>query len=211
MTIRPNAKVRDAILILLIAAFSASCGASRPIKYYALNVPEEPAQNPSSQYPISLLVARVTAAHLYRDDRLVYRASELELGTYEYQRWSEPPVDMIQDSLIAALRATKQYRSVDPVASNMRGDYIVRARLDALDEVDKPQLAARFSLRLELYDPKSAEMLWSDSYTHDQAVQGKKVVDVVGALDANVKAGMEQLAATLGRYFASRPPAGPGR
>jgi ABC-type uncharacterized transport system auxiliary subunit len=206
MTIRPNAKVRDALLIVLIAVFSASCGASRPIKYYALDVPKEPSQNPSPQYPVSLLVARVTAGHLYRDDRLVYRASEFELGTYAYQRWTEPPVDMIQESLVAALRATKQYRSVDPIASNIRGDYVVRARLDALDEVDKPRLAARFSLRLELYDLKSDEVLWSDSYTHDQAVQGKKVVDVIAALDANVKAGTEQLAASLGRYFASRPP-----
>lgn len=207
MTIRPNTKLRDVLLMLLIAVFSASCGASRPIKYYALNVPPEPAQDPSSQYPVSLLVTRVVAGHLYRDDRLVYRTSEFELGAYEYQRWSEPAVDMIQQSLIAALRATKQYRSVDPIASNMRGDYIVRTHLDALDEIDKPQLTARFSLRMELYDPKSAQVLWSDSYAHDQPVQGKNVVDVVAALDANVKAGMEQLAGNLGRYFASRPTA----
>ncbi len=211
MTPQSKTKVRDALLISLIAIFSASCGASRPIKYYALDIPKEPAQDPSSQIPISLLVARVTASHLYREDRLVYRASELELGTYEYQRWSEPAVDMIQEDLIATLRAAKQYRSVDPVASNMRGDYIVRARLDALDEVDKPQLAARFSLRLELYDPKSGEVLWSDSYEHDQPVQGKNVVDVVAGLDANVKAGLEQLTASLGRYFADHPPAAPAR
>lgn len=205
MTIRPNAKARDGLLILLIAVFSASCGASRPIKYYALDVRGEPSQNPPSQFPVSLLVARVTAGHLYRDDRLVYRVNELELGTYEYQRWSEPPVDMIQESLVAVLRGTQQYRSVDPVASNMRGDYVVRARLDALDEIDKPRLGARFSLRLELYDPKSAEVLWSDSYAHDQPVQSKQVIDVVGALDANVKAGMRQLTSDLGRYFANRP------
>ena len=72
-------------------------------------------------------------------------------------------------------------------------------------EIDKPRLGARFSLRLELYDPKSAEVLWSDSYAHDQPVQSKQVIDVVGALDANVKAGMRQLTSDLGRYFANRP------
>ena len=208
MTARPNVKVRDALVILLMAVFSASCGASRPIKYYQLDTPKEPARDASSQSDVALLVARVTAGHLYRDERLVYRASELELGTYEYQRWSEAPVDMIQESLIATLRATKQYRSVDAVASNLRGDYIVRARLDAFDEIDKPQLAARFSLRLEVYDPKSAEVLWSDSYTHDEAVQGKKVINVVEALDENVKEGMEQLAKNLGNYFSRRPAGG---
>ena len=192
-------------MIFLIAGFSASCGSSRPIKFYALTVPAETPQTASPQFPIAIRVARVTAGHLYRDERLVYRTAGVELGTYEYQRWSEPPVDMIQDTLIAALRATKEYQSVDPVASNGTGAYIVRARLDALDEVDQPRLAARFSLRLELYDPKTAAVLWSDSYTHDEAVQGKEVVDVVKALDANVAAGTQQLAENLGRYFGSRP------
>ncbi len=117
---------------------SAACGASRPIKYYALDVSREPAQTPAPALPVSIAVARVTAAHLYRDDRLVYGTNALELGTYEYERWSEPPVDMIQDSIVSSLRATKQYRSVSPVASNLQSDYILRAHLDALDEVDKP-------------------------------------------------------------------------
>jgi ABC-type uncharacterized transport system auxiliary subunit len=205
MTLRMNSRVREILLVLIVAGFCASCGTSRPIKYYELDVPNTPVEDAVSTLPISLIVARVTADHLYRDERLVYRASDVQLGTYEYQRWSEAPVDMIQQSLISALRATKQYRSVAAIASNLHGDYIVRARLDALDEVDKPQLAARFSLELELYDPKSASVVWSDSYTHDEPVRGKSVVDVVRALNDNVRTGTETLAGNLGRYFASHP------
>lgn len=200
--------IREILLILMIAGFSASCGSSRPIKYYELDVPAAPTQDAAPTLPVSLIVARVTGDHLYHDERLVYRASELQLGTYEYQRWSEPPVDMIQESLISALRATKQYRSVAAIASNLRGDYIVRAHLDALDEVDKPQLAARFALQLELYDPKSASIVWSDSYTRDEPVSGKNVVDVVKALNDNVRAGTQTLAENLSRYFASHPAQG---
>lgn len=201
-----NTKIRDVLLILVAAGISASCGASHPIKFYALTAPAAAPQAAAAQFPIAILVGRVTGGHVYRDERLVYRTAGVELGTYEYQRWSEPPVDMIQDSLISALRATKQYRSVDPVAGYGSGQYIVRARLEALDEVDQPRLAARFSIHLELYDPKSAEVLWSDSYTHDEPVQGKEVVDVVKALDANVTTGMQQFAANLSNYFASHPP-----
>jgi ABC-type uncharacterized transport system auxiliary subunit len=201
-----NAKIRDVLLIALLAGFCASCGASHPMKFYALSAPAEAPQAASPQFPTAILVARVTAGHLYRDERLVYRTAGVELGTYEYQRWSEPPVDMIQDSLISALRATNQYRSVDPVASNGSGQYIVRAHLEALDELDQPQLSARFSIHFELYDPKSAQVLWSDSYAHDEPVQGKEVVDVVKALDANVTTGMQQLATNLSNYFASHPP-----
>jgi len=209
MILRMSTRAREILVILIAAGFSASCGTSRPIKYYELDLPDAPAApaaDATPALPISLLVARVTAGHLYRDERLVYRASELELGTYEYQRWSEPPVDMVQESLISALRATKEYGSVAAVASNLRGDYIVRAHLDALDEVDKPQLAGRFSLDVELYDPKSASIVWSDSYTHDEPVGGKNVVDVVKALNDNVRTGTQTLAHSLGRYLANHPP-----
>ena len=195
-----------AVAVVLMAAMASACGSSRPVKYYALEVPQPPAQSAAAQFPVSLLVARITSSHLYRDDRLVYGVSAEELGTYEYERWSEPPVDMIQDSLIASLRATQRFRSVAAVSSSLRGDYLLRAHLNALDEIDKPQLAARFSIELELYDPRAAATVWSDSYSHDEPVNGKKVADVVAALDQNVKTGMNQLAGDLGQYFASRPP-----
>jgi cholesterol transport system auxiliary component len=200
-------RIRDVALILVAVGFAAGCGASRPVKYFALEVPETAtvAQSSAAQYPVSLLVTRVAATHLYRDDRLVYGINAEELGTYEYARWAEPPVDMIQDSLIASLRSTKQFRSVSAVASNLRGDYLVRAHLQALDEVEQPQLAARFAMEIDLYDPKSGATVWSDSYSHDQPVQGKKVEDVVAALDQNVKTGMNQLASNLTQYFASHP------
>ena len=200
-------RIRDAALILLAAGFAWGCGASRPVKYFALEVPQTPAvaQSAAAQFPVTLLVARVASTHLYRDDRLVYGISPEELGTYEYARWAEPPVDMIQDSLIASLRSVKQFRSVSAVASNLRGDYLLRPRLEALDEIDQPKLAARFAMQLDLYDPKSAATVWSDSYSHDEPVQGKKVEDVIAALDQNVKTGMNQLASDLGQYFANHP------
>ena len=87
-----------------------------------------------------------------------------------------------------------------------RGDYIVRGHLYALDEVDGPALAARFSFQIELFDPKTSATIWSDSYTHDEPVAGKKVSDVVEALDRNVSAGLTQLTAHLAQYFADHPP-----
>jgi ABC-type uncharacterized transport system auxiliary subunit len=198
-------RLRQIMMVVFAAGISVACGASRPVKYYTLDVTPQPAEAAAPQFPIALLVARVASTHLYRDDRVVYSVSAEQLGTYEYERWSEPPVDMIQDSLIEALRSTKQYQSVEPVASNLRGNYLVRTRLGALDEIDKPQLAARFSIELELYDAKSGATVWSDSYTHDEPVAGKKVPDVIAALDQNVKAGTSKLATDLGQYFASQP------
>lgn len=201
-------QVQQALLIILAAGITAACGASRPVKYYVLDTGTAAAPVPDSspaRFPIRLLVGRVTASHLYRDDRLVYGSGPVQLGTYEYERWAEPPAGMIQDMLARSLQSTGAYRSVSDLRSNARGDYIVRGELNALDEVEGPTLAARFSFQIELFDPKANATIWSDSYTHDEPVTGKKVSDVVEALDRNVSAGLAQLTSHLGQYFAAHP------
>jgi ABC-type uncharacterized transport system auxiliary subunit len=203
-------RVCQTALLFAATAILSACSASRPVKYYVLDIPSLPSQEP--QFPISLAVGRVTTNELYRADRLVYGSGPVELGTYEYERWAEAPADMVQDVLIASLRSTRQYRSVSRISSSMRGtgDYIVRGRLLGLYEVDnKPKMEARFSVQIELFDPKSGMTVWNDSYSHDEPIEGKKVPDVVEALDKNVREGMQQLTEGLGRYFATHPPQQP--
>ena len=200
------------LVLLAIAGICSGCGASRPVKYYVLDAQAgqpAPMTKSSAKYPVTILVARIASSHLYHDDRLVYGSGPVQLGTYEYQRWAEPPTEMVQDALISSLRSTGQYRSVSAIGSNLRGEYVLRGRLYALDEVDKPEIAARFSIELELFDTKTGATLWTNSYSHDASVTGKTVPDVVQALDQNVRAGLNQLAASLAEYFASHPPQSP--
>lgn len=195
----------------LLAMLTVSCGSTRPAKYYELQAPAAPAVA-ANPYPISLLVGRITAPHLFRDDRLVYSSGPEQLGAYAYHRWAEPPDDMIEAMLIEALRASGQYRSVERVSSNARGDYILRGRLISLEEVDKPALAARFALELDLFYPKTGTTVWSQLYSHDEPVtssNGKKkkvdVAEVIDALNRNVQQGLAQLATALGQFFANHP------
>jgi ABC-type uncharacterized transport system auxiliary subunit len=202
-------RIRETALVVAITGLLSACGASRAVKYYILDI--DVPQNASGQpLPVTLLVGRITTTHLYRDDRLVFGSGPVELGTYEYERWAETPADMIQDILVSSLRSTGQYRSVSKMASTLRADYIVRGRLFALYEVDnKPKLSGRFSVELELFDPKAGNTVWTDSYSHEEPVSGKKVQDVVEALDKTVRAGMQQLTANMGQYIASHPPQQP--
>ncbi|HTV57778.1 MAG TPA: ABC-type transport auxiliary lipoprotein family protein [Verrucomicrobiae bacterium] len=200
-----------AAAILFLAGFYASCGAARPVKYYTLSLPPAPANNASSQFPITLLVGRLDASLLYRTDRLAYGSGPVELGLYEDHRWASTPVDMVQDLLISSLRSTGDFRSVSRLGSAVRGDYIIRGHLYSLYEVDKPELVGRFSVQIELYDPKSRSVLWSGTYTHDEPAKGNTVADVIEALNLNVSQGLHELAAQLGQYFAAHPPAPPSQ
>ncbi len=196
------------ITSLLLAIVVAGCGAPRPVKYYVIDPNLVPATSATAaQIPVALLVGRFACSTLYRDDRLVYGSGPVELGTYEYDRWAEPPVDMVRDLLIADLRNSGQFRSVSRVSTNVRGDYIVRGHLIAMYGVDKPALVARFSLELELFDPATRAIVWTQTYSHDEPVQAKTVSSIVEAMDHNVRAGLEQLSSGITQYFMSHPPA----
>jgi ABC-type uncharacterized transport system auxiliary subunit len=199
--------------LLMLAMLVAGCGAARPVKYYVLDVNPAPVSSASAQIPVTLLVARLVASHLYHDDRLVYGSGPVQLGTYEYDRWAEPAADMVQNMLVTVLRRQGQFRSISKVTSNVRGEYVLRGHLFAMYGVDQPELVARFTLQLELYDPATRTTVWSQIYTHDEPVQGKTVPDIVMAMDKNVTAGLQQLTAGIEQYFVSHPPqqAQPGK
>src|ERR1700674_1229250 len=198
-------RIQLAALTILVA-WICGCGAPRPIKYYVIASGPATSGTASQQFPVGLMVARVTTSHVYRDDRLVFGSGPVQLGTYENERWAQSPADMIQDVLVAYLRGTGQYRAVSRVGSASHGDYVVRTNLNAFYEVDKPQLAARFAIHLDLFDPKAGSVVWTGAYSHDEPVNGKKVPEVVEAMDRNVRAGMQQLSAGLSQYFVDHPP-----
>src|SRR3981081_3568503 len=116
--------------IALIAALSVGlltgCGAARPSKYYQLTIPGDAAplavRNP---YAVTLLLGPLRASHLYREDPIVYSSSGENMGTYQYQRWGEPPTEMLEEILLRQLRASGSYRAVDVRSRNSRGDSIL--------------------------------------------------------------------------------------
>jgi ABC-type uncharacterized transport system auxiliary subunit len=156
--------------------------------------------------PVTLIVGRFSAPHLYRDNRIVYTTGPLQLGTYEYHRWVEPPTEMLESMLLRLLRDSGRYATVQALRSSARGDYIVRGRLMSIEEVSSNPLAARAAFEVELFDVKSGKTVWSQTYSHDEPVSGKDVSSVVEAMNRNVQRGLEQMVAGIHQYFASNPP-----
>lgn len=194
-----------ALLILAALAMLAGCGgASHPIKYYTIDLPATPDAS-RAPYPVTLLVARVTAPMILRDDRIVYRSGANELGTYEYRRWAEPPATLLETCLLRMLRASGRYQSVSEVTSRARGDFLVRSRLYDFEEVDSSAIAARVAMEAELVDEKSGKIVWSHSYSHDEPVSKEDVASVVAALNKNLDRGLGEVSSGLDEYFAKNP------
>jgi ABC-type uncharacterized transport system auxiliary subunit len=128
------------------------------------------------------------------------------MGTYEYQRWAEPPTEMIQEVLFRALRSSGRYRAVYAQRSSIRGDYLLHGHLYDFKEVTGSSMSARLALELELRDTKTGETVWTHLYNHDESVSGKDV-SVVAALNRNVHRATNEFTASLIQYFSAHPPA----
>jgi ABC-type uncharacterized transport system auxiliary subunit len=190
----------------LVVGFLCGCGAARPSKYYQLTVPADAGQvEKADAVPVTLLLGAMQTSHLYREDRIVYGNNAEQLGTYEYERWAEPPADMIGEVLLRELRASGRYRAVHYRRSNMAGDFALRGRLYDFKELTGGQLTARVTFEMEMRDLKTGATVWTHYFTHDEPVGGKDVAAVVAALDRDVQRSVNEVVASLDQYFASHP------
>ena len=186
---------------------AAGCGAARPSKYYQLTPPSgSTATAVQDSLPVSLILGPMMTSHLYREDRIVYSSEHEQMGTYETERWSEPPVEMMQTILLRKLRASGHYRDVNTLRSGARGDYLLRGRLYDFKEVSGKAFVARLSFDLELHETKTSGTIWTYTYSYDEPVAGKDVASVVAALNRNVQRAAGEVAGALDQYFSTHPP-----
>ena len=196
-------RASGSVVLSLFALMLCGCGSTKPIHYYTIQSSTAPALSTGAQ-SMSLLVARISGAEFLRGTPIAYRVGTNEIGTYEFSRWVEPPVELVQINLIHALKSTGNYTSVDTVGSSSEGQYLVRGRLFDFEEVDGPTIAGLVSMEFELYDHKSGKVVWSHSYSQAEPVGSKDMSAVVGALNANLDRGLKETAAGLNEYFSSK-------
>jgi ABC-type uncharacterized transport system auxiliary subunit len=189
--------------LVLCLGILEGCGAARPSKFYQLALPGDTAPGAEPAYPVTLLLGPIGTSSLYRDDRIVYTSNHEAMGTYEHERWAEPPSEMIREVLFRELRSSGRYREIHSLRSDVHGDYVLRGHLFDLREVDGKVLAARVAFEFELRDSRTGATVWKRYYSHDEPVDGKDVPAVVAALNRNVVSGLSDLREGLEEYFST--------
>lgn len=188
------------------ASFAVGCGAARPSKYYALTPPSgSTTSTPGDAAGPSLVLGPMMTSHLYREDRIVYSSDHEQMGTYETERWAEPPVEMMQNILLRKLRSAGHCKDVNTVRSGAHGDYLLRGRLYDFKEVSGRNFVARLSFDLEMHDTKTNATVWTFSYNYDEPVGAKDISSVVAALDRNVQRAAGEVSSALDQYFSTHP------
>jgi ABC-type uncharacterized transport system auxiliary subunit len=192
------------VWIALLALILVGCGAPRPIKYYAVQIPTAPTASTGNQ-STAILVGNITGPSLLRAAPIVYRTGTNQLGTYQYHRWVDPPVEIVKRKLIRVLQSSGEYQSVSELGNGSAGELVVRGRLDEFEEVDgATSITGLVTMEFELYNRTTGKILWSHYYSQVEPVQGKEVPDVVSALDRNLERGLKEVVAGLSRHFAAK-------
>jgi ABC-type uncharacterized transport system auxiliary subunit len=178
----------------LVVIGLSGCGSMKPVRYYQLTHPPT-ATLPASQPPldVSLLVRPFQTSHLYREDRIVYGGEGEQIGLYEYERWVEPPVELLQDALARGLRSSSHFKNVTTLRSDSTVDFSLIGHLYIFREVSAGGIVARLNFDVELMDLKAGKPVWRHTYNHDEPSSGKSVGEIAAAMDKNVQLSVQEV------------------
>jgi ABC-type uncharacterized transport system auxiliary subunit len=205
MTLRchtPNLNLLPWIALLVL--WLAGCAAPKPIKYYEVNFPTKSfvAQD---AIDTTLTVHAFEASPLYLDNKIVYGFDSPQMGTYEYERWVEPPVAIIQTALVRGLRASGRFRGVYTTRADLNSRFMLGGYLYDFKEVDEPNIVARLSYEVRMRDRKTGNTVWSHFYRNDEPVSEKSVSAYVTAMSKNIDRSVQEVQAGLEEYFRTHP------
>lgn len=195
----------------LVALLLLSCGGGKipATHYYALDLPAAPA--PAAQpLPHSLVVMPLKASSMLAQDRIVYRPSREEVGYYEYHRWAEDPRDSVMDALVQKVRASGAFTSVVRFDGRTRSDYILRSRIERLEEVDfEGGVKVYSAVSAELVDASTTRVVWEDSVTSSAEVGASNIAEIVRQLSDATSRSLDGLARSLAESMKAGLPAAP--
>lgn len=168
------------------------------VRYYSLNNIETPVPRASQHWPTTLGIRPLTAASRYRD-RILYRVSEVEVGFYPFDRWVEPPEEMVNRLLTELIEASGLFQQVAAAEDVQPSSWILSGEVTRFDEVRKPE--GRFAacwLRLELRRARTEQLLWSEMLTATVGLADNTPEALAQAMSQAVHDVAVQLIARLG-------------
>ena len=177
---------RSSVALLFLAVFPLlSCGGVPRTHYYTLRLPPAPAgSDPRTSFLLG--VERFRAAHVLRDDRILFYESPLQLNYYEYHRWSSDPATMLTEQVMRALRQMGIFSEVRLLPSREPTDYVLRGRLNNFEEIDYDAGGkVRVALELALLRSRDHKIVWTATREVASAIREAGVSGVVDALNAS--------------------------
>ena len=150
------------VLVLLLVGGCLGRGDLTPIRYYSVDSLPINITPVARSWPVPLGVRPFTAATRYRD-RMLYRISAVEVGFYQYDRWVEPPEEMVTRVLSTVLGASGLFRQVVAADTVKLPAWILSGELIRFDEVrEAGSRRAECWVQVEVQQAHNERLLWAD-------------------------------------------------
>lgn len=191
---------------LIVALGVSACGGKiPPTHYYKLNIPPAPVATQGDGDNTAILMP-FGGSKLLTQDKIVYRPNPEEVGFYEYHRWAEDPRTTVAQSLLDHLRGNKTFDRIVMFDGRTTADYIVRGRIDRLEEIDGPggtdvKVALRISA--EVLSVEEREPLWVGSHEETLQVTTRDVRTVVSTMSDAAAKSVAKLARDINGFVST--------
>lgn len=151
--------------LLLLGCLLGGClrgGDFTPVRFYSVDTAAITPPPVTHSWPIALGIRPFSAPSRYRD-RILYRLSEVEVGFHEYDRWVEPPEEMVTRVISTTMQAAGLFRQVLPADSVQLPAWILSGEVLRFDEARTGSVSrAECWLRIELRRAQDEQLVWSD-------------------------------------------------
>jgi ABC-type uncharacterized transport system auxiliary subunit len=137
------------------------------------------------------------------ESRMLYRISDVEVGYYDYDRWVDPPGEIVTRAFVHGLSASGLFSRVLRAEKFPQSSFnwILTGFLERFEEDRTTDPAtAHIRVNLEIYQAGSYSRIWKKSLSAREALEGDSAVDLVRAMDKalrqiliRAKAEMEQI------------------
>jgi ABC-type uncharacterized transport system auxiliary subunit len=174
--------MRKVAFCLLAAALMSGCGAAPVKRYFEIRtIAADELALPKVERRVCVEPAAVDA--LYDDTRIVYRVTPYELRYYPYEFWAERPGRQIGTAMAEFLAKKNVFSSVGQDCTKVGPDLILRSRVRALEEIDRPDVwEARLAMDIEFVSAKTGAFIAGTRFDRT----GKMFKQTVGVLPAVV-------------------------
>jgi len=120
------------------------------------------------------------------ESRMLYRISDVEVGYYDYDRWVDPPGEIVTGAFVKGLSGSGLFSRVLRAEKFPQSSFswILTGSLERFEEDHTTDpAAAHIRVRLEMYQADSYSRIWQKSLSAREALQGDSAVDLVRAMD----------------------------
>jgi ABC-type uncharacterized transport system auxiliary subunit len=191
---------RRVVLASALACAGLAACASDPVPrdtFYRLAPPA--ALSPLAGGPIKgvLEVPPLRAAGAVNERAMLYREGPSQLAQYSYHAWIEPPTQMVQRSLIAALRQAEVFESIVSPEMRMDRDYELIGDLRQWEHVPADNVVA-IQIEVGLRRVRGNQQVLLKTYQASERVSGGGMGGVADAFTRGMDAIYKQIVGDLG-------------